>query len=94
MNLPSLWKLNLLSRKSNMSGSEAFTLDKKKKVNDKDVKLVLDGIECEFDPVDADSQHNLRQALIKKLYNSISEKDNWELENYSKARSELKKGFG
>ena len=55
--------------------------------------MVLDGIECEFDPIDADSQHNLRQALIKKIYNSIAEKDNWELENYSKARAELKEGF-
>ncbi len=51
----------------------------KKKVNDKDVPLVLDGLNCEFDPVDADSQHNLRQALIKKIYNMISDKDNWEI---------------
>lgn len=59
----------------------------KKKVNDKDVPLVLDGLNCEFDPVDADSQHNLRQALIKKIYNSISDKDNWEIENYAKSRA-------
>jgi hypothetical protein len=38
---------------------------------------MLDGLNCEFDPIDADSQHNLRQAMIKKIYNCISDKDNW-----------------
>ena len=51
----------------------------KKKVNNQDVPHILDGINCEFDPIDADSQHNLRQALIKKIYNCISDKDNWEI---------------
>ena len=33
----------------------------------------MDGVLCEYEPVDGDSQHNLRQALIKKIYNVISD---------------------
>lgn len=44
----------------------------KKKVNANDVVFVLDGVNCQFDPIDADSQHNQRQAMIKKIYNAIS----------------------
>ena len=34
---------------------------------------MFDGVLCEYEPVDGDSQHNLRQALIKKIYNAISD---------------------
>ncbi len=34
---------------------------------------MFDGVLCEYEPVDGDSQHNLRQALIKKIYNVISD---------------------
>jgi hypothetical protein len=45
----------------------------KRKV-DKDAPVcTFDGVVCEYDPGDGDSQHNLRQALIKKIYNSVSD---------------------
>ena len=37
------------------------------------ITTVLDGVLCEYEPVDGDSQHNLRQVLIKKIYNPISD---------------------
>ena len=45
----------------------------KKKVDKNDPIYTLDGIVCEFDPVDADSQHHIRQALIKKITNYCGE---------------------
>jgi hypothetical protein len=44
----------------------------KRKV-DKEPPCYVDGVLCEYDPEYADSQHNLRQALIKKIYNAISD---------------------
>lgn len=45
----------------------------KRKVDNKEPPCVFDGVLCEYEPVDGDSQHNLRQALIKKIYNVISD---------------------
>jgi len=45
----------------------------KRKVDNKEPPCVFDGVLCEYEPVDGDSQHNLRQALIKKIYNAISD---------------------
>lgn len=45
----------------------------KRKVDNKEPPCVIDGILCEYEPVDGDSQHNLRQAMIKKIYNAISD---------------------
>lgn len=45
----------------------------KRKVDNKEPPCVFDGVQCEYEPVDGDSQHNLRQALIKKIYNMISD---------------------
>lgn len=48
----------------------------KRKVDNKEPPCIFDGVLCEYDPVDGDSQHNLRQALIKKIYNCISDVSN------------------
>ena len=45
----------------------------KRKVDNKEPPCVMDGVLCEYEPVDGDSQHNLRQAMIKKIYNAISD---------------------
>lgn len=45
----------------------------KRKVDNKEPPCVFDGVLCEYEPVDGDSQHNLRQALIKKIYNVIAD---------------------
>ena len=45
----------------------------KRKVDNKEPPCVFDGVLCEYEPIDGDSQHNLRQALIKKIYNVISD---------------------
>jgi hypothetical protein len=42
---------------------------------------VFDGVLCEYEPVDGDSQHNLRQAMIKKIYNAISDVHHFLLSN-------------
>jgi hypothetical protein len=60
----------------------------KRKVDNKEPPCVFDGVLCEYEPVDGDSQHNLRQALIKKIYNAISDVSPFSLS--SKAISTLK----
>ena len=45
----------------------------KRKVDSKEPPCVIDGVLCEYEPIVGDSQHNLRQALIKKIYNNISD---------------------
>ena len=45
----------------------------KRKIDPKEPPCIFDGVLCEYDPVDGDSQHNLRQAIIKKVYNCISD---------------------
>lgn len=45
----------------------------KRKIDNKEPPCVLDGVLCEYEPIDGDSQHNLRQVLIKKVYNAISD---------------------
>lgn len=45
----------------------------KRKSDKNDPPCNIDGFVCEFEPIDADSQHHLRQALIKKISNIAGE---------------------
>ena len=56
--------------------------------------LTYDGIVCEHENIEADSQNNLRQVFKKEIYNLFDNIRDLDENNYTKVKSELKKSYG
>lgn len=54
----------------------------------------LDGVLSEHENIEADSQHNLRQVFIKRIYNVFDDIKGLDESSYVKAKADLKKAYG
>lgn len=53
----------------------------------------FDGVLCEHENIEADSQHNLRQVFIKRIYNVFDDLKSLDEGSYTKAKADLKKAY-